>query len=85
MRAPASAQTAVAARVPVSRSPTGRSSVSPTKSLLDSETSTGQPVATISPSRRVSSREWKVFLPKSWAGSITTDSRATPAATARSA
>ena len=66
------------------RRPAGRG-VSPTKSLLDSETSTGQPVATISPSRRVTSREWKVFLPKSWAGSMTTLAGSTPAATARSA
>ena len=85
MRAPASAHTAVAARVPVSRWRVGTPRVSPTKSLLESETSTGQPVSTISPSRRVTSREWKVFLPKSWAGSITIDSRATPAASARSA
>jgi len=31
------------------------------------------------------SSPWKVFLPKSWVGSISTPSRATPAATARSA
>ncbi len=35
--------------------------------------------------RRVTSSEWKVFLPKSCAGSITTLRRSTPAATARSA
>ena len=55
---------------PSSRSSGGRSRVSPTKSLLDSDTSTGQPVATSSPSRRVSSSECQVFLPKSCAGSI---------------
>jgi hypothetical protein len=44
---------------------------------------TGQPVATISPRRRVISREWKVFFPKSWAGSITIESFATPASRAR--
>ena len=69
----------------MSRSPTGRSSASPTKSLLDSETSTGQPVATSSSRRRVRSSESWVVLPKSWAGSITMLSRATPAASARSA
>ena len=74
-RAPCQAQTAVAASVPVSRSSTGRSRVSPTKSLLDSATSTGQPVATISSSRRVSSRECQVFLPKSCAGSISDAAR----------
>ena len=74
-----------AARVPVSRSPTGRSRDSPTKSLLDSETSTGHPVATSSSRRRVRSRESCVVLPKSWAGSITMLSLATPAASARSA
>ena len=84
-RAPSHAETAVAASVPVSRSPTGRSSVSPTKSLLDSETSTGQPVATSSGSRRVTSRECQVFLPKSWPGSIRTEARSTPSPTARSA
>ena len=47
------------------------------------DTKTGQPVSTISPSRRVISREWKVFLPKSWAGSMMIRSRATPAETAR--
>ena len=78
-------ETAVAASVPTSRSPTGRSSVSPTKSLLDNETSTGQPVATSSPSRRVASSECQVFLPKSWPGSIRTGPGARRAATARSA
>ena len=42
---PARPTTAVAASVPSSRWSTGRSRVSPTKSLLDSATSTGQPVA----------------------------------------
>ena len=46
------------------------SSVSPRKSLWDSATSTGQPVATSSSSRRVTSSECRVFLPKSWAGSM---------------
>ena len=44
-RAPSQAQIAVVASVPVSRPAGGWSSVSPTKSLLDSDTSTGQPVA----------------------------------------
>ncbi len=82
---PSQAQTAVVARVPSSRSSSGRSSVSPTKSLFDSDTSTGQPVAIISGSRRVTSSEWQVFLPKSCPGSMSTLPRATPAATARSA
>ncbi len=82
---PSQADTAVVASVPSSRSLTGRSSVSPTKSLLDSETSTGQPVSVISPSRRVASRLCRVFLPKSCPGSISTDSRGTPSDTARSA
>ena len=71
--------------MPISRSFTGRSSVSPTKSLLDRDTSTGHPVSTISPSRRVASRLCRVFFPKSCPGSISTDSRGTPSATARSA
>ena len=48
--------------MPISRSPTGRASDSPTKSLFDSETSTGQPVATISASRRVTSSECQRVL-----------------------
>ncbi|CAM5733726.1 hypothetical protein SFUMM280S_04841 [Streptomyces fumanus] len=71
--------------MPSTRSFTGLSSVSPTKSLFDRETSTGQPVSTISPSRRVASRLCRVFLPKSCPGSISTDSRGTPRDTARSA
>ena len=67
-RAPSQALTAVAASVPVSRSSSGTSRVSPTKSLFDSATSTGQPVATSSSSRRVASSECRVFLPKSWPG-----------------
>jgi hypothetical protein len=55
------------------------------KSLWDSETSTGQPVATISPSRLVTSSECQVFLPKSCAGSMITRDESTPWATARSA
>ena len=46
------------------------SSVSPTKSLFDSDTSTGQPVAVISRSRLVTSSECQVFLPKSCAASM---------------
>jgi hypothetical protein len=65
IRAPSHALTAVVASVPVSRSSTGRSSVSPTKSLRDSATNTGQPVATSSSRRRVTSSEWRVFFPKS--------------------
>ena len=53
--------------------------------VADSATSTGQPVATSSSSRRVSSSECQVFLPKSWVGSTRTASGRTPAATARSA
>ncbi len=64
---------------------TGLSSVSPTKSLLDSETSTGQPVAVISPSLRVASSECRVFFPKSCPGSIMIPSGRTPSPTARSA
>ena len=48
------------------------------KSLLDTATSTGQPVAASSPSRRVISSECRVFLPKSWAGSMRIASRRTP-------
>lgn len=83
--APSHADTAVVASVPTSRSLTGRSSVSPTKSLLDSDTSTGHPVSTISSRRRVASRLCRVFLPKSCPGSMSTDSLGTPSATARSA
>lgn len=64
-RAPSHADTAVVASVPSTRSLTGLSSVSPTKSLLDSETSTGHPVSAISPSLRVASSECRVFFPKS--------------------
>ena len=71
--------------MPTTRSFTGRSRVSPTKSLLDRETSTGQPVSTISPSRRVASRLCRVFFPKSCPGSIRIDSLGTPSASARSA
>lgn len=84
-RAPSQADTAVVARVPRTRSFTGRSSVSPTKSLLERDTSTGHPVSAISPSRRVASRLCRVFFPKSWPGSIMIASRRTPSATARSA
>src|SRR6476660_3597324 len=56
--APCHAQMAVVASVPSNRSPRGRASASPTKSLFDTETSTGQPVATSSPSRRVTASEW---------------------------
>ena len=83
--APLKAQIAVEARVPVSRSPTGRSRVSPTKSLFDNDTSTGQPVAVNSSRRRVISSECQVFLPKSWAGSMKIRSRGTPREAARSA
>ncbi len=83
--APSHAETAVVASVPNTRSFTGLSSVSPTKSLLERETSTGQPVSTISPSRRVASRLCRVFFPKSCPGSMSTDSRGTPSSTARSA
>src|SRR5699024_745260 len=82
---PRAAAQAVAARVPGMRSPTGRSTVSPTKSLLLSAMRTGQPVATISSMRRSSSRPWKVFLPKSWVGSMKIRSSGTPARTAFSA
>ena len=67
-RAPSQADTAVVARVPSRRSLTGWSRVSPTKSLLDRDTSTGQPVPVISGSRRVASSECRVFLPKSCPG-----------------
>ena len=59
--------------------------LSPTKSLFETATSTGQPVAARSAVCRVSSSECQVFLPKSWAGSMTIPSGRTPAATARSA
>ena len=84
-RAPCQALTAVAASVPTRRSPVGRSRVSPTKSLLDSDTSTGHPVVTISSRRRVTSNECQVFLSKSWAGSMSTLLGSTPSETARSA
>src|SRR6185437_11217148 len=83
--APCQAHTAVADSVPSTRCSSGRSSASPTKSLFDNETSTGQPVATSSDSRRVSSSECQVFLPKSCPGSISTRSAGTPSSTARSA
>ena len=83
IRAPCQAATAVAASVPYSRSSTDRSSVSPTKSLLDIATSTGQPVATSSSRRRVSSSECAVVLPKSCVGSSTMPSLRTPASSAR--
>ena len=70
---------------PRSRSPTSRPSDSPTKSLLDNDTSTGQPSATSSSRRRVHSTECQAFLPKSCAGSMTIRSFSTPAASARSA
>src|ERR1700729_1046448 len=60
---------AVAASVPDSRWSGGISRVSPTKSLLEADSRTGQPVAVISASRRVTSSECQVFLPKSCAGS----------------
>ena len=72
------------ARVPSSRWSTGRSRVSPMKSLLDRAISTGQPVATSSPVRCTSSRLCQVFLPKSWVGSMSTPARGTPRATIRS-
>lgn len=83
--APSHADTAVVASVPITRSLTGLSRVSPTKSLLESETRTGQPVAVISSSRRVASRECRVFFPKSCPGSIMIPSGLTPSSTARSA
>ena len=83
--APCHADSAVAARVPSSRSAGGRSSVSPMKSLRDRATSTGHPVATSSSRRRVSSSECQVFLPKSCVGSTRIPSRRTPRATAASA
>ena len=48
-------------------------------------TSTGQPVSTSSGSRRVASSECRLFLPKSWPGSIRIASRRTPRDAARSA
>ena len=81
-RAPAAAASAVAARVPSSRSVTSVTpSVSPMKSLFDNAISTGQPVATSSSQRRSRASPWKVFLPKSWVGSMTMPSRGTPSAT----
>ncbi len=59
--------------------------VSPMKSLFETATRTGQPVPVSSPSRRVTSSECQVFLPKSWAGSMRIDSSLTPVASARSA
>ena len=80
IRAPSHAPTAVTASVPASRSSTGAPSVSPTKSLRDADSRTGQPVAVSSPSRLVSSRECQVFLPKSCAGSMTIRAGSTPPA-----
>lgn len=85
IRAPAAAASAVAANVPSSRSVNSTPRVSPTKSLLLKAISTGHPVLTRSPTCRNNSRPWKVFLPKSWVGSISTRSGATPQPTARSA
>jgi hypothetical protein len=53
--------------------------------LFEAATSTGQPVATSSPVRLVSSSDCQVFLPKSCAGSMRIPSGLTPARTARSA
>lgn len=55
------------------------------KSLFDTATRTGQPVAASSSRRRVSSSDCSVFLPKSCVGSIRIPSGRTPASTARSA
>ena len=77
-RAPNQAATAVAARVPDSRSSTGMFKVSPTKSLRDMLTSTGQPVTASSPMLRVSCSECQVFLPKSCVGSSRMRSRSHP-------
>ena len=55
------------------------------KSLLDTETRTGQPVAVISVSLLVTSSECQVFLPKSCAASMTIRAGSTPAASARAA
>jgi hypothetical protein len=84
-RAPSHAHTARAASVPSARSGSGRPRVSPTKSLFETAIRTGQPVATSSAVRLVSSSECQVFLPKSCAGSMTIPSGRTPAATARRA
>ena len=84
-RAPSQAHTASTASVPSPRSVRPRPSASPTKSLFDTATSTGHPVAARSAVRRVNSSECQVFLPKSCAGSMTMRSGLTPAATARSA
>jgi hypothetical protein len=51
----------------------------PIKSLFDTDTNTGRPVAA---RRRVTSSERQVFLPKSCAGLIRILDRSTPAATA---
>ena len=84
----ASAETAVAARVPSSRSVDRQVEGLADEVLVGQRhSSTGQPVATSSPSRRVSSSECQVFLPKSCAGSITIPSgrrrRRAPARRAR--
>ena len=57
-RPPAQAHSAVVARVASRRLSLSTSSVSPRNFLFDTATSTGQPVATISSSRRVTSSEW---------------------------
>ena len=64
-RAPSQTAIAVAAMVGSKRSVTGRSKISPRKSLLLIATSTGHPVSTSSGSRRVASSECLLFLPKS--------------------
>ena len=84
-RAPSQAETAVAASVPsAARRPAGRGSRrrSPCWTAPPAPASRSP---TSSPSRRVTSSECQVFLPKSCAGSIRIPSGRTPAATARSA
>src|SRR5271165_3019219 len=85
IRTPAAAARAVAARVPSRRSAKPTPKVSPTKSLLLSAISTGHPVLTRSFTWCNKASPWKVFLPKSWVGSIRIASFDTPAAAARSA
>ena len=57
-RPPSQAATAVTARLASRRLSLSTSRVSPRNFLFDTATNTGQPVATSSSSRRVTSSEW---------------------------
>ena len=78
MRAPRSTQYTAAAIEPSTRWCRSRPRLSPMKSLFERATSVGYPSAVTSPSRRVSSSESGVFLLRSWPGSTTMRSDATP-------